>query len=167
MAGLLYLYDMEKVLNFLREYNITYTLFEHDPVFTVEEAKSTRARIEGLHCKNLFLRNQKGNRHFLVIFPADKPVDMKSLAPKLGINRISFASAQRLQKYMDLSPGSVSVFGLLNDEDEEVELFLDTAVLDADTVTFHPNDNAATVALQQDQFRAVLKCLNRNYIKLD
>ena len=58
--------------------------------YTVEEAKSTRARIDGLHCKNLFLRNQKGNRHFLVIFPADKPVDMKSLAPKLGINRISF-----------------------------------------------------------------------------
>ena len=55
----------------------------------MEEAKKTRANIKGLHCKNLFLRNQKGNKHFLVIFPADLPVDMKALAPKIGINRIN------------------------------------------------------------------------------
>lgn len=157
---------MEKVLNFLRTSAIEFTLFEHDPVFTVEEAKTTRGAIEGLHCKNLFLRNQKGNRHFLVIFPADKPVDMKTLAPKLGIKRISFASAERLKKYLDLNPGSVSVFGLLNDVDKKVELFLDSSVLQAETVTFHPNDNAATVALAQDQFKKVLVSLNRDYIEL-
>lgn len=91
---------------------------------------------------------------------------MKTLAPKLGIKRISFASAERLKKYLDLNPGSVSIFGLLNDVDKKVELFLDSSVLQAENVTFHPNDNAATVALAQDQFKKVLVSLNRDYIEL-
>jgi Ala-tRNA(Pro) deacylase len=157
---------MKKVVDFLEQNDIEYKMHMHDPVFTVEEAKATRASIPGLHCKNLFLRNQKGNRHFLVIFPADKPVDLKLLAPKLGINRISFASADRLKRIMGLNPGSVSIFGLLNDDNQEVELYLDQGVLEADFVTFHPNDNTATVSLAQDQFMYVLEKLSRDFKKL-
>lgn len=158
---------MEVVKAFLEQFDIQHVWYNHEPVFTVEEAKKTRANIKGLHCKNLFLRNQKGNKHFLVIFPADLPVDMKVLAPKIGINRISFASAQRLDKYLKVKPGAVSIFGLLHDQEQAVELYLHQDILQADTVTFHPNDNAATVALSQEAFRKVLEYQGRSYQVLE
>jgi len=154
---------MDTVIEFLESNNISYKLFRHDPVFTVEQARETRMTIDGLHCKNLFIRNQKGNKHFLVIFPADMEVDLKALALQVGINKISFASANRLQKYLGVEPGSVSIFGLLNDKDKLVELFLHEEVLQADMVTFHPNDNSATISLSKEQFQKVLKELGRTY----
>ena len=154
---------MDTVIEFLKSNNISYKLFRHDPVFTVEQARETRMTIDGLHCKNLFIRNQKGNKHFLVIFPADMEVDLKALALQVGINKISFASANRLQKHLGVEPGSVSIFGLLNDKDKLVELFLHEEVLQADMVTFHPNDNSATISLSKEQFQKVLKELGRTY----
>jgi len=154
---------MDTVIEFLESNNISYKLFRHDPVFTIEQAKETRKTIDGLHCKNLFIRNQKGNKHFLVIFPADMEVDLKMLALQVGINKISFASANRLQKYLGVKPGSVSVFGLLNDKDKLVELFLHEDVLQADIVTFHPNDNSSTISLSKKQFQNVLKEFGRTY----
>ena len=154
---------MDTVLEFLQSNAILYKLFRHEPVFTVEQARETRKTIDGLHCKNLFIRNQKGNKHFLVIFPADMEVDLKMLALQVGITKISFASAKRLQKYLGVKPGSVSVFGLLNDKDKLVELFLHEDVLKADIVTFHPNDNSATISLSKEQFQKVLKKLERTY----
>ena len=150
---------MKEVKAFLEDHQLEYEWHEHEAVHTVEQAKATRSAIKGLHCKNLFLRNQKGNRHFLAIFPADLPVDMKTLAPLLGIKRISFASAQRMEKYLKLSPGSVSVFGLLNDEQKAVELFVHKDILEADYVTFHPNDNRATVVLDAANFEKILTLL--------
>ena len=150
---------MKEVRAFLESNQIDFEWHEHEAVHTVEQAKATRSAIKGLHCKNLFLRNQKGNRHFLAIFPADLPVDMKSLAPLLGIKRISFASAQRMEKYLKLSPGSVSLFGLLNDEQKAVELFVHKDIVESDYVTFHPNDNRATVVLDSTNFARILDLL--------
>lgn len=154
---------MDLVIEFLDLNAIEYKLYKHEPVYTVEQAKETRKIIDGLHCKNLFLRNQKGDKHFLVIFPADMEVDLKSLAPLIGINKISFASAKRLQKYLGVEPGSVSIFGLLNDKESMVQVFLHREILKADKVTFHPNDNNATISLTQGQFKLFLSALGKDY----
>src|SRR5437763_16068642 len=99
----------------LAELGITYERYEHPPVPTVEEAERHWADIHATHCKNLFLRNQKGNRHYLVIIPHTKQADLRSIAAQIGDGRLSLASPERLMTHLGLTPGSVSPFGLIND----------------------------------------------------
>src|SRR5437667_6142520 len=94
----------------LRELGIPYTRHEHPPVATVEEAEEHWAGIDATHCKNLFLRNQKGNRHYLVIVVHSRKADLRAIADQIGDGKLSFASAERLMKHLGLTPGSVSPF---------------------------------------------------------
>ena len=146
----------KKVYEVLDELGITYTRHEHPPVFTVEEAEKHWTEISGAHCKNLFLRNKKGNRHYLVILEASKAAALKSLNDLLGEDRLSFASEQRLMKYLDLEAGSVSVFGLINDKENHVKVVIDEDLKKADAVNFHPNVNTATVGISFADFEKFL-----------
>jgi len=109
----------------------------HPPVFTVEQAKGHRARPDGLHLKNLFLRNKKGAM-YLVTAREDLPVDLKSLARKLGTNNLSFASYERLRANLGVEPGSVTPLAVLNDAASAVTLVLDAAIPAAEAVHCHP-----------------------------
>ncbi len=104
----------EVVYDALAALGIPYERFEHPPVFTVEEAERYWADIPATHCKNLFLRNAKGTRHYLVVLEHSKKADLKLLAAKIGDDRLSFASADRLMRFLGLTPGSVSPMGLLH-----------------------------------------------------
>jgi len=145
-----------RVYEVLDALNIRYVRFEHPPVFTVEEAQKHWMNVPGVHCKNLFLRNYKGNRHFLVILEALKRADLKDLSIKLGTDRLSFGSDERLLRCLGLTPGSVSPFGLINDEKKAVEVVLDEDLKRADSVCFHPNVNTATVNLSYADFERFL-----------
>lgn len=136
------------ILNYLDGLEVKYELYEHVEVYTVEEAKTHTSHIEGMHFKNLFLRDRKGKQHFLVILSEDKLVDLKELSKKLNVSNLSFASEERLFKYLRLLPGSVGPFGLIYDVDNHVKVVLDEKVLDQEYVTFHPNRNSATVKLK-------------------
>jgi Ala-tRNA(Pro) deacylase len=129
-----------------RELGIAARTVEHPPVFTVEEAKALRGKLPGGHTKNLFLRNKKGAMWLLVCME-DRKVDLKELAKRLGAGRFSFGSADRLMKYMGVIPGAVTPFGILNDSGGRVRVVLERAMLDEDTLNFHPLDNAKTTAL--------------------
>ena len=142
--------------NFLHANNITYVLHEHPAVFTCAEADEHCGDIPGLACKNLLLRNQKKSRYFLILLPADKRTDLKKLTGLLGESKISFASPDDLQVKLGLTPGEVSPFGLLNDTDQAVELYVDAEVHGADIVSFHPNRNTATLELTQEMFHKFL-----------
>jgi len=149
------------VYNVLDELGISYTRHEHPPVFTVEEAEKYWTQIIGAHCKNLFLRNKKGNRHYLVILEASKAADLKSLNRLLGEDRLSFASEKRLMKHLGLETGSVSVFGLINDKEHHVQVVIDEDLKKADRVNFHPNVNTATVGITfQDLTKFLSWCGN-------
>jgi Ala-tRNA(Pro) deacylase len=91
---------------------IPYERYDHPPVFTADDAASHWARIPARGIKNLFLRNKKGNRHYLVILPIDKEADLRHLVKVIGDDRLSFGSPERLAKHLGLTPGSVSPFGL-------------------------------------------------------
>jgi Ala-tRNA(Pro) deacylase len=145
-----------KVIEVLEELGIGYTRHEHPPVFTVEQAEKHWTEIEGAHCKNLFLRNKKGNRHYLVILLSAKQADLRGLNEKLGEDRLSFGSPERLQKYLGLDPGSVSPFGLINDRQREVVVVVDQDVKQAGRVNFHPNVNTATVGISSADFERFL-----------
>lgn len=159
---------MDKVINFLSKNSIEYILHEHPAVFTCEEADKYCSKIPGVASKNLFLRNKKASRIFLLVLPADKRADLKKFAKIVGENKISFAGSELLYERLDLSPGSVSPFGLINDNDSIVEVYIDNDVYDADIVSFHPNDNKATLELSKEMFGKFLEALKHkiNIIEL-
>jgi Ala-tRNA(Pro) deacylase len=145
-----------RVLSVLDGLGIVYTRHEHPPVFTFEQAERHWTDIKGAHCKNLFLRNKKGNRHYLVVLLGAKQADLRDLNRKLGEDRLSFGSPERLQKYLGLSPGSVSPFGLINDRNKEVTVIVDQDLRQAGCVNFHPNVNTATVGISAADFERFL-----------
>jgi len=145
--------------NFLQQNDITYVLHEHPAVFTCAEAEEHCGNIPGLACKNLLIRNKDKSRYFLVLLPAEKRTDLKKLAGLLGENKITFASPDDLQAKLGLTPGEVSPFGLLNDKNQEVELYVDAEVHGAPIVSFHPNRNTATLELAQEMFHKFLAAI--------
>lgn len=106
---------MRRVRDFLESNGIAYDIYFHPPLFTIEEALAYWKNIDAVHCKNIFMRNHKGNRHYLVSFECHKELDIHSLEHKLHQGKLSFASPERMQRCLGLRPGSVSVFGLIND----------------------------------------------------
>ena len=128
----------------------------HPPVATVDEALPHWAGIDAAHCKNLFLRNQKGDRHYLVIIAHTKRADLRAVAAQIGDGKLSFASPERLMTHLGLAPGSVSPFGLINDRGRHVRVFIDRDLKRAARITFHPNVNTATLVLAYADFERFL-----------
>ena len=126
---------------------IKYDRYEHPAVFTAEDASKHWDPLGGVQCKNLFLRNKKGDRHYLVVVGIDKRVDLKDLVKIVGDDRLSFGSPERLMAELGLTPGSVSPFGLINDGDGSVRVLIDQDLRGAERLLFHPNINTATVTV--------------------
>ncbi len=146
----------QKVYEALEALGIAYSRYAHPPVFTVEEAVEHWRGIVGAHCKNLFVRNKKGNRHYLIIAEHLKKVDLSALAKKLDDDRLSFASDERLARYLGLQAGEVSPFGLLQDSQREVIVVVDADLKNAPFVNFHPNVNTATIGITFADFEKYL-----------
>jgi len=146
----------QKVYEALERLNISYVRHEHPPVFTVEEAEQYWEDITGAHCKNIFLRNKKGNRHYLVILEHSKKADLKVLENQLGESRLSFASPERLMRYLGLEAGAVSPFGLINDSNKEVRIVIDLDLKEEGCINFHPNVNTVTVGIEFKDFEKFL-----------
>jgi Ala-tRNA(Pro) deacylase len=129
---------------------IPFEYIEHPPVPTVEEAMKYWSGIESGHCKNIFFRNHKGDRHYLVILYYDSKLNIKELEQKLRQGKLSFASDRRLMQYLGLTPGSVSPFGLINDTTRHVHLFIDRTLMEHERLSFHPNTNTASLIIPRD-----------------
>jgi Ala-tRNA(Pro) deacylase len=126
---------------------IQYERHEHPAVFNAEDASKFWDPIPGVQCKNLFLRNKKGDRHYLVILEISKRADLKDLVKLVGDDRLSFGSPERLMARLGLTPGSVSPFGLINDADGSVRVIIDADLKGKDRLIFHPNINTASVVV--------------------
>jgi Ala-tRNA(Pro) deacylase len=126
---------------------ITYETFSHPPVFTAEEAAEHWAPIAGTPIKNLFLRNKKGDRHYLVILEIAKHADLKNIVRLVGDDRLSFGSADRLMANLGVTPGSVSPFGLIHDAKHAVRVIVDDDLRRAERLIFHPNINTASLTI--------------------
>ena len=126
---------------------ISYERHEHPAVFNAEDASKYWEPIAGTQCKNLFLRNKKGDRHYLVVLKISTRADLKDLVKLVHDDRLSFGSPERLMAELGLTPGSVSPFGLLNDPDGSVRVLVDQDLRGADRLIFHPNINTASVVV--------------------
>ena len=137
----------QRVYDALEQLKIKYEVVEHEPVHTMEDMDRLGLPQKGTLCKNLFLRDAKGKRHFLVTCDEKKTVDLKTLGRQLGAGNLSFASEDRLEKYLGLKQGSVSPFGLMNDTEHAVEFFIDKDLSRRKSLGIHPLENTATVFL--------------------
>ena len=135
------------VFDALQALEIPYDAYAHPPVFTTEDVEKYWRHIPATPVKNLFLRNKKGNRHYLVIVGVDKRVDLQQLVKLLDDDRLSFGSAERLMEKMGLTPGSVSPFGLLHEGSGDVQVIIDADLREAERLIFHPNINTASVTI--------------------
>ncbi len=151
----------------LKELDIQYKIHEHPPLDTIEIALKYWKDIDATHCKNLFFRNHKGNRHYLVIIKDTTPFNIRSLELKLKQGKLTFGSEKRLLKYLGVKPGSVSPFGLINDSEHHVYLFIDEQLQNADKISFHPNDNTASLVIKYTDFIKYLQSMGNSYEFID
>jgi Ala-tRNA(Pro) deacylase len=135
----------------LAGYGIVYRRVDHPAVFTCDEAeKAVPPDLGGVHTKNLFLRDGKGRRHWLLVTLCEKSVDLKALGPVIGADHLSLASPDRLARFLALTPGSVTVMGLLNDPSHQVGLVVDRVVWEANAWRCHPMVNTATLVIAKE-----------------
>jgi Ala-tRNA(Pro) deacylase len=146
----------QEVYAYLSTLDVPFERHEHPPVVTVEEAERYWTGIDATHSKNLFLRNQKGDRHYLVIVMHSKRVDLRAVAAQIGDGKLSFASPERMMTYLGVTPGSVSPFGLINDRNHHVRVFIDRDLQSAARLSFHPNVNTVTVTISTAGFERYL-----------
>lgn len=135
-----------QLLDRLQSESVDYDIFEHDAVYTVSESEKVNANIAGAHTKNLFLQD-KYDAYYLVTILADKRVDLKMLANILGAGRFNFGSAEKMQEYLGVAPGSVTPLAVMNDIGGNVELILDEVLAASPYVNVHPLRNTATLRL--------------------
>jgi len=169
---------IQEVLDFLEEHGIRYEIYTHPELFTIEEALEYWRKIDAshtdgtgpTHCKNLFMRNHKGNRHYLVSYECHKHLDIHALEYMLRQGKLSFGSPERLGRCLGVKPGSVGMFGLIHDMNlddadpkelfengHRVKFFFDKDLLDAHSVSFHPCDNTATVVISKADYLRFLE----------
>ena len=175
---------IDKVHSFLEENGIGYKTHYHPPLPTIELALEYWKEIDSTHCKNLFFRNHKGNRHYLVVFECHKELSIHTLEKSLRQGKMSFASQERMERCLGLLPGSVSPFGLINDmhlttadgppsegvsakelfeNGHRVKLFLDADLQNADRLSFHPCDNTASTVVSNEGFMRFLELWGGEY----
>ena len=142
----------EKVYETLEALGIPFGYEEHPAAPTIEISRKYWVDLESTHCKNLFFRNHKGNRHYLVILDCERNLAIRDLEQLLGQGKLTFASERRMEKYLGVKPGSVSPFGLVNDGEHHVHVFLDENLKTKPKLSFHPNDNRASLSVRTGDF---------------
>ena len=150
------------ILNILNDLNIKYELLSHQAVYTVEEAKQIENMIEGVGCKNLFLKDKHKN-YYIFVLEENKRANLKELANYLNISKLSFATAEELKVILNLEPGSVTPLSIINDKENLVTLILDEE-LNNNKILVHPNTNTKTVSLSFEDLIKFIKYTNHKYI---
>ena len=157
MRGQKELYDIFEKLEIRFEYH------EHPPLATIEDAKIHWRDYNSGRCKNIFFRNHKGDRHYLVILEHLRQLDIRDLEKRLRQGKLTFASDKRLKQYLGVEPGSVSPFGLINDKEKHVYLFIDEKLQECDRLAFHPNVNTASLVISKSDFLKFLVFTGNKY----
>jgi Ala-tRNA(Pro) deacylase len=153
----------KELYTLFEELSIRFEYYEHPPLATIEEAKTHWKDYNSGRCKNIFFRNHKGDRHYLVILEHLRQLEIHDLEKRLKQGKLTFASDQRLKKYLGLEPGSVSPFGMINDKEKHVHLFIDEKLNEFDRLAFHPNVNTATLVISKTDFLKFLDHTGNTY----
>lgn len=154
----------ERVYDLLDKLNIPYEGIDHDRADTIEACQAVDKALHTNICKNLFLRNRQKTTFFLLLLPGDKQFVTKDLSHQLGISRLSFAEPEYMEEFLDITPGSVSVLGLMNDLDEDVDLLIDEELLKEEYIGCHPCINTSSLKIKtSDILDKFLKYTHHSY----
>lgn len=151
------------VVNKLQELKIAFDVVEHPPVFTTEQADSYIKGMEGVRTKSMFLTNKKKTQYYLLIMDDKKRLDMDDFKVQVGANRIRMASLDSLAEKMNLPAGTVSPFGLLNNEEKDIHVYFDQDIVSEEIMTFHPNTNEKTIFIKSKDLFRFLKSIGFTY----
>jgi len=154
-----------RTYNLLDELNIPFDRIDHEPAETMEACEAIdEALAPAVICKNLFLCTNKKDQYYLLALRGDKKFVTKDISKQVGSTRLSFASAEDMEKYLDITPGSVSVMGLMNDHDCKVKLIVDEDVLKEELFACHPCINTSSIRMKtEDVFGKFLERINHEY----
>ena len=148
------------VYDLLDSLGIAYDRVDHEEAMTMEACIAVDAALGTAMCKNLFLCNRQKTDFYLLLMPGDKPFKTKDLSAQIGSSRLSFASAEYMEKYLDITPGSLSVLGLMNDRENMVQLLVDEDVLKGEYIGCHPCINTSSLRVKTaDVFGPILKAM--------
>lgn len=142
-----------RVYDLLDSLGVEYERIDHEPAMTMEICEQIDASLGALICKNLFLCNRQQTDFYLLMMPAAKPFKTKDLSAQIGSSRLSFGTAEYMERFLDITPGSVSVLGLMNDKEGRVRLLIDADVLKEEYVGAHPCINTSSLRLRISDLR--------------
>lgn len=142
--------------NLLDSLGIAFGRVDHEPAMTMEACQAVDAVLGAEMCKNLLLCNRQCTNFYLLMMPGDKPFKTKELSAQIGSSRLSFASGEHMEDLLDITPGSLSVLGLMNDRDMQVQLLIDRDLLDANYICFHPCINTSSLRIATKDFNELL-----------
>ena len=157
----------QRVYDLLERLGIDFWRVDHDAARTMEDCAQADQLLgeDTAICKNLFLRNSKGDQYFLLMLPGEKKFRAKDVAHQIGSTRLSFADEEKMEEYLDITPGSVSVLGLMNDKENQVQLLVDEDVLKAEYFGCHPCVNTSSLRVKtEDIFQTFLKAVDHGYL---
>ncbi len=129
---------------------VEYERIDHEPAMTMEVCEAIDKALGATICKNLFLCNRQQTDFYLLMMPGDKPFKTKDLSAQIGSSRLSFATPEHMEKYLDITPGSVSVLGLMNDKGNNVRLLIDEDVLKGEYIGCHPCINTSSIRVKAE-----------------
>ena len=149
-----------RTYDFLDGLGVDYQRADHEAAFTMEACKEVDEALGVEMCKNLFLCNRQKTDFYLLLIPGDKVFKTKELSKQIGSARLSFAGPEYMEKYLDITPGAVSIMGLMNDRDHAVRLLVDEDVLKAEWIGCHPCVNTSSIRVKtKDMFDTVIKAM--------
>lgn len=157
---------MHDVFKKLQELGIAQVTYQHEPLFTVEQALRIAATIPGTQCKNLFLKDSKG-RVYLVVAVHDTAINLKKLSKTVAAPELRFASADLLRHYLGVEPGSVTPFGLVHDHEHAVTVILDAHLFTQQQVCFHPLINSATTVIAPVDLQKFIDACGNRHVTID
>lgn len=150
--------NKEEVYNFIKNKNIWYEITEHEAVYNMEELSNINLPYKGRDAKNIFVRDDKKENYYLITTKGNKRINLKEFKNKYNTRNLTFASPEDLKNILNLTPGSVSPLGLLNDKEHKVIFYIDKELLnDNGIIGVHPNNNTATIWLKTNDLINIIK----------
>ena len=156
-----------RTYDLLDRLGVEYERIDHEPAMTMEDCKEVDQLLEAVICKNLFLCNRQKTAFYLLMIPDTKVFHAKDLSAQIGSARLSFAKPEYMEEFLDITPGSVSVMGLMNDKEHRVQLLIDEDVLDGEYIGCHPCINTSSIRFKvKDLIEKVIPAMGHDFVKV-
>ena len=156
-----------RTYDLLDRLGVEYERIDHEPAMTMEDCKKVDQLLEAVICKNLFLCNRQKTAFYLLMIPDTKVFHTKDLSAQIGSARLSFAKPEYMEEFLDITPGSVSVMGLMNDKEHRVQLLIDEDVLDGEYIGCHPCINTSSIRFKvKDLIEKVIPAMGHDFVKV-